>query len=352
MDKQKSNAFMHKLVGDLATALAGALLLVGDRTGLFKAMAGAGPLTAAALAERAEVAERYSEEWLAVMAGAGYVDYDAASGTFRLPDEHALFLANPDSEYYLCGLFQAIPTMGGAVPLLAQAFKSGGGVRFAEFGDELPKALAAMNRASYDTRLVKSWLPALPEVVARLQAGGRAVDVGCGLGVVALALARGFPLAHISGIDLDDHSIALARAQAEAAGLSARVSFQAQAVEQLSHSPGWDLITTFDVVHDLPDPLGALAHLRGALAEGGTYLMVEPKVADELADNLGNPFARMFYGMSCLHCVPQSLALKGPGLGACWGEKRARHLAHQAGFRQFQRLDIRSAGLAFYALQA
>ncbi len=352
MDKQRSNAFMLKLVGDLSTALAGALLLVGDRTGLFKAMAGAGPLTPAALAERADVAERYAEEWLAVMAGAGYVEYDAEAGSFNLPDEHALFLAEPDSEYYLCGLFQGLPALSAAIPQLADAFKSGGGVSFADFGSELPRALGAMNRAVYEARLVKSWLPAMPDVVARLNAGGRAVDVGCGMGVVPLALARGFPQAQVTGIDLDARSIDLARARSVELGLGDRLAFHALPVEQLPTTPGWDLITTFDVVHDLPDPLGALIHLRGALAEGGTYLMVEPKVADDLQDNLGNPFARMFYGMSCLHCVPQSLSLRGPGLGACWGEKRARDLARHAGFGHFERLEIRSAGLAFYALRA
>ena len=352
MDKQRSNNFMLKLVGDVSTALAGALLLVGDRTGLFKAMAGAGPLTPAALADRAAVAERYAEEWLAVMAGAGYVEHNADSGSFTLPDEHALFLADPESEYYLGGLFQGLPAMAAAVPQLAEAFKSGGGVRFADFGSDLPQALGAMNRTVYESRLVKSWLPTMPEVVAKLAAGGRAVDVGCGMGVVPMALARGFPQAQVMGIDLDPRSIDLARARSVEVNWGDRLAFQVMAVESLPTAPGWDLITSFDVVHDLPDPLGALVHLRSALSEGGTYLMVEPKVADDLANNLANPFARMLYGMSCLHCVPQSLSLGGPGLGACWGEKRARDLARRAGFGHFERLDIRSPALAFYALRA
>ena len=132
--------------------------------------------------------------------------------------------------------------------------------------------------------------------------------------------------------------------------MAERVEFIARPIEQLPATPGWDLITSFDVMHDLPDPLGAMRHIRAALAEGGTFLMVEPRVADKLADNLGNPFARMFYGMSCLHCVPQSLAQGGVGLGACWGEARARALAAEAGFTRFERLSIRTAGLAFYAL--
>jgi SAM-dependent methyltransferase len=305
-------------------------------------------LSAAELAARAGIAERYAEEWLAVMAGAGYVDAAADELRFTLPDEHAQFLADPTSEYWLAGLFSGLPSMAAMVPKLEAVFRSGGGIAFADFGSELPAALAAMNRSVYDNRLASHWLPAVPGVVEKLRAGGRAIDVGCGAGVVPVALARAYPAATVAGIDLDARSIDLARAAARAAGVE--VQLDTLGVEALPTEPGWDLITTFDVVHDLPDPLGALQRVRNALAPGGTYLMVEPKVADRLQDNLGNPFARMLYGMSCLHCVPQSLALGGPGLGACWGESRARMLAAQAGFGRFERLDIRSPAMSFYAL--
>lgn len=348
MDKQRANAFMLRLVGDVATTLAATLLLVGDRLGLFKAMAGAGPLSAADLAARTGIAERYAEEWLAVMAGAGYVDAAADDLRFTLPDEQAQFLADPASDYYLAGLFSGLPSMAAMVPKLEAVFRSGGGIAFADFGTELPAALAAMNRSVYDNRLASHWLPALPGVIDKLRAGGRVVDVGCGAGVVPVAIARAFPAATVAGIDLDSHSIDLARAAARAAGVD--VQLEALGVEALPTEPGWDLVTTFDVVHDLPDPLAALQHIRRALAPGGTYLMVEPKVADRLQDNLGSPVARMLYGISCLHCVPQSLALGGPGLGACWGESRARALAVQAGFGRFERLEIRSPAMSFYAL--
>lgn len=350
MDKQRSNAFMLKVVADVATTLAATLLIVGDRTGLFKAMAGAGPMRGGELAERAGIAPRYADEWLAAMAGAGYVEYDPSSSRFTFPDEHALFLADPASEYYLAGLFGGIPTMAAMVPRLVDAFRSGGGIAFSDFGAELPMALGAMNRSVYENRLVKTWLPALSGVVEKLQAGGRAVDIGCGVGVVPIALARAFPRATIAGLDFDKRSIELARVEAERTGVA--VEFLAQGVETLPIEPRWDLITSFDVVHDLPDPAGALGRIRAGLADGGTYLMVEPKVADALEHDLPNPFARMLYGMSCLHCVPQSLALGGPGLGACWGERRARALAADAGFAHFERLDIRSPAMAFYALRA
>jgi 2-polyprenyl-3-methyl-5-hydroxy-6-metoxy-1,4-benzoquinol methylase len=352
MDKEKSTQFMLKLVGDVGTALAAGLLFVGDRSGLFKAMAGAGQLSSDALAERAGVSSRYVEEWLAVMTGAGYVEHDPVADTFALPDEHAMFLADPSSEYYLGGLFQSVPGLLAMAPRLVTAFKTGDGVSFSDFGAELPEALEAMNRTVYENRLARNWLPAMPEVVARLLAGGRALDVGCGTGVVPVTLAKAFPAATIAGLDFDARSIDIARGYAREAGLGDRITFHAAPVEDLPTEPGWDFISSFDVIHDLPDPLGAMKRIRSALNEEGTYLMVEPKVADQLEKNVKNPFARMLYAMSCLHCVPQSLAQGGPGLGACWGEGKARALAHDAGFTTFERLDIRHPAMAFYALRA
>jgi len=170
--------------------------------------------------------------------------------------------------------------------------------------------------------------------------------------VVPLTISKAFPSAKVAGLDLDARSIEIARGYAHEMGLDDRITFLAAPVEALPRKPGWDLISSFDVIHDLPDPLGAMTRIRSALNSGGTYLMVEPKVADELEQNIQNPFARMFHAMSCLHCVPQSLAQGGPGLGACWGEGRARAMAREAGFTSFERLDIRSPAMAFYALRS
>lgn len=351
MDKDKSTRFMLKLVGDAGTTLAAGLLVVGDRSGLFKAMAGAGPLSADALAERTGISIRQVEEWLAAMSGAGYVEHDPGANTFLLSDEHALFLIDPSSEYYLGGLFQGLLGLLPMTTKLADSFKTGRGISFADFGSDFPCSLAAMNRPVYENRLVRSWLPAMPDVVARLEAGGRALDVGCGTGVVPITIAKAFRSATVAGLDFDARSIEIARGYARESGLDDRISFVAQPVDALPSEPGWDLISSFDVIHDLPDPLGAMKRIRSALNAGGTYLMVEPKVADELEKNIQNPFARMFQAMSCLHCVPQSLAQGGPGLGACWGETRARAMAREAGFTSFERLDIRSPAMAFYALR-
>ncbi len=348
MDRQRSQQFMQKLVGDVATALAVSVLFVAERSGLLAAMAGAGPLSGGELAARTGIPVRSVEECLAALAASGYVEHDPVTGRFALPEEHAAFLVDPSSEYYLGGLVEGQLVTAAAAPRLAQAYARGEGLPFAAFGPELPGVLERMNRSVYEHRLVRSWLPALPRVVARLHDGGRVVDVGCGTGIVPVTLAASFPTAHVAGLDPDERSIAAAGRNAAAAG--AAVEFIQAPVDALPLDPPWDLITTFDVVHDLPDPLGALRRIRAALADGGTYLMVEPRVADRLEDDLDDPFTRMLYGVSSLLCVPQSVAQGGPGLGACWGESRARELAGQAGFARFERLEVRSPVMAFYAL--
>ncbi|MFM1987148.1 MAG: putative methyltransferase YcgJ [Pseudomonadota bacterium] len=356
MDRQRSTQFMLRLVGDVSTAMATALAFVGDEAGLFRAMAGAGPLSPDDLAGRAGVHPRYVAEWLAAMAGAGYVEHDAATDRFTLPDEHAVFLADPSAETYLGGLTRAVPGMAGIAPKLAEAFRSGRGLAFAEFGADLPVGLERMNRTVYEARLASTWLPTMTGVVERLQAGGCALDVGCGTGVAAIAIAKAFPAARVTGLDLDPHSIAIARGYAAEAGVADRVSFVVASAEAIPRSPAadgrWDLVSTFDVIHDLPDPDAALRAIRASLADGGSYLMVEPKVGDTLAENLGNPFARMLYGISCLHCVPQSLAQGGPALGACWGPAAAARRARDAGFGRFMPLPVRSPALAFYEAKA
>jgi ubiquinone/menaquinone biosynthesis C-methylase UbiE len=224
-------------------------------------------------------------------------------------------------------------------------------VSFQDFGSWVPASLEAMNRNLYEARLVKTWLPAMPEVVQRLQDGGRSIDIGCGTGVVPVLIAKAFPRAKVEGLDFDALSIELARAKAHDAGVGERVRFHARSATEWNADGAFDFISTFDCIHDMPDPAGVLVRIRRALAPGGTYLMVEPKLSERLADNVAHPFARLFYGMSCLHCVPQSIAQGGPGLGACWGEGRARVLAETAGFTQFRALPIRSPSQAFYELR-
>lgn len=354
MDRNKAQQFLQKAVGDIGTAMASALVCVGERAGLFRAMAGAGLMSAQDLAQRTGTHPRQIGEWLAAMTTAGYVEHEARGDEdlFRLPDEFAMFLTDPQAESWLGGLFGALPSVIGVVPQLTDALMRGDGVSFRDYGDAMPIALEQMNRNLYEKSLVSKWLPLMPEVVRRLEAGGRALDVGCGTGVAAVLIAQAFPQARIDALDLDARSIAMAQARAEQAGVADRVRFRAAPAESLAPEERYDLITTFDVIHDLPDPGGVLRRIRAALAEGGSYLMVEPNMQDSLAENCEHPFARMLYGISCLHCVPQSLAQGGPGLGACWGPTRARAFARDAGFTSFETLPIRKPALAFHELKA
>ncbi|MDP3521295.1 MAG: class I SAM-dependent methyltransferase [Hydrogenophaga sp.] len=353
MDKAKSQAFMMKVVADLAAATTVSLVHVGDRVGLFRAMAGAGPMSREALEQRTGIHPRYLEEWLAAMFCAGYVEHDADADTWQLPDEHAVFFADPGQEHYLGGLFKGAPALAAMAPRVAEAFETGQGIPFQAYGEAGPLAIEHMNRAVYEARLVTHWLPALPQVLQRLQAGGSALDVGCGTGVIPILLARAFPAARVTGLDVDARSIEIARENARQAGVQERVQFVHQSAVALEpQGDGYDLISTFDVVHDLPDPDAVLRRIRDALSPGGTYLMVEPKVAERLQDNAANPFARMLYGISCLHCVPTSLAQGGPGWSACWGETRARLAAQEAGFGSFKVLPIRNPTQAFFELAA
>jgi 2-polyprenyl-3-methyl-5-hydroxy-6-metoxy-1,4-benzoquinol methylase len=352
MDKDKSRAFMMKVVSDLATGLAVALVHVGDRVGLFKAMAGAGPLTREQLEQRTGIHPRYLEEWLAAMFCAGYVEHDALADTWCLPDEHAMYFADDRAETYLGGLFKGAPGLAAMAPKLAEAFESGRGISFSAYGEDTPLALEHMNRAVYEARLVEVWLPNMPQVVQALERGGRAIDIGCGTGVIPVLLAQAYPKAQITGLDFDARSIEIARENARRAGVDARLHFVVQSATELEpDGEGYDFVSVFDCIHDLPDPDGVMARMRAALKPDGTALMVEPKVADALHDNAANPFARMLYGISCIHCVPQSLSQGGPGLGACWGEAQARRMAREAGFSQFRTLPIRSPAQAFYELR-
>ncbi len=351
MDLDRSQAFMKKVVGDLATATATALVFVGDEVGLFQAMAGAGPLTREQLEQKTGIHPRYLEEWLATMYCAGYLAHDAESDCWELPDEHAVFFADPRSEYYLGGLFKGGPALMAMAPQVAKAFQSGEGIAFQDYGDGEPLAIEQMNRAVYEARFIRQWLPAMPRVVERLNAGGRAIDIGCGTGVIPLLLAKSFPQAEVTGLDFDARSIERARGLAREAGVGDRLRFvHASATALEAPAGGYDFISTFDCIHDMGDPVGVLRRIREALAPSGSYLMVEPRVAERVQDNAASPFARLLYGISCLHCVPVSLSQGGPGLGACWGEARARRAAHEAGFSGFTVLPIKSPVQAFYEL--
>ncbi len=327
----------------MAGAMAAGMVYVGVKTGLWRAMAGKGPLSSQAVADSSGLQARYVEEWLKGMVAAGYLAYDPAAQTFTLPEEHAYFLASDDSDHFVGGLFAMVPPLMRVAPDVARAFAEGGGVRFEDFGPDCVSALGLINRGQYESRLADYWMKSLPQAAGRLRAGGRALDVGCGSGSVCAALAKAFPDAEIVGIDPDAESIRQAKT-------TSGVSFFVKTTAEMERGAGFDLVTLCDVLHDLAEPLKTLEQVRALLKPDGTLFIVEPKAADRLEDNR-NPVAATFYGFSVFHCMTQSLARGGPGLGTCLGPAATEALVRRAGYTRFQRLDIKSLTNLFYSAQ-
>ena len=344
VDKQKAKEALDQVFRDMAGAMAAGMVHVGVKTGLFRAMAGKGPMTAQQVVDLAKLQKRYVEEWLKGMVASGYLAYDPSAQTYTLSEEHAFFLASDDTDHFVGGLFAMVPPLMRAAPQVAKAFVEGGGVPFGDFGADCVHALDLINRGQYETRFAGYWMKSLPGASAKLAAGGRALDVGCGSGAVVVALAKAFPKAEIAGIDPDAQSVERARANAPS-----NVKLEVSDTSRFKSKP-FDLITLCDVLHDLAEPLKTLQEIRALLKPDGTFFIVEPRAADRLEDNR-NPVAATFYGFSVFHCMTQSLARGGPGLGTCLGPAATEKLVRQAGYSRFQRLDIRSLTNLFYSAQ-
>ncbi|HWM41058.1 MAG TPA: class I SAM-dependent methyltransferase [Burkholderiales bacterium] len=342
MDKEKAKQALDKVFRDMAGAMSAGMVYVGVTAGLFKAMSNRGALTAAQVVEISELQPRYVEEWLKGMVAAGYLDYDPGAQTYVLPEEHAYFLAAEDTDHFVGGLFAMVPPLMRVAPDVARAFAEGGGVAFDRFGPDCVSALDLINRGQYESRFADYWLKSLPEVAARLAAGGRALDVGCGSGRVCIALAKAFPQAEVMGVDPDAASIEKAKA------LNGKPRFVVGDVSAVQGK--FDFISLCDVLHDLAQPLQTLEQARALLKPDGVLFIVEPKAADRLEDNR-NPVAATFYGFSLFHCMTQSLARGGPGLGTCLGPAATEALVRQAGYARFRRLDIKSLTNLFYSAQ-
>jgi len=349
MDRDAVRAFMERFM-EMATgaALLG-VVAVGDRTGLFAKLAGQGPLTLDEVRARSGLQERYLKEMLAALAAGGILVYDAKAETFELPDEHAACLADERSPYFLAGWTQSLPALMRAIPGVARACREGGGVSYAEFGEDMVAGIDRMNSPGTRLLLARKWLPAMDGVVERLQQGIRVADVGCGSGTAAVAMARSFPRSQVIGFDVDETSIGRARELAARESAS-NVRFEQVGGESLPTDPPFDLITTFDVIHDMVRPRAVLKRIREALRPDGAYLMVEPAAGDTLAENLG-PNGALLYSMSTLHCMTVSLAHGGEGLGTAWGPRRAEELCRGAGFGRFRRLEIENPFNAFYEVR-
>jgi 2-polyprenyl-3-methyl-5-hydroxy-6-metoxy-1,4-benzoquinol methylase len=344
VDRQKAKEALDQVFRDMAGAMTAGMVHVGVKTGLFRAMANRGAMSAEAVIKASKLQPRYVEEWLKGMVASGYLAYDPAAHTYTLSEEHAYFLASDDTDHFVGGLFAMVPPLLRVAPQVAKAFAEGGGVQFEHFGPDCVSALDLINRGQYESRFADYWLKSLPDTAARLAAGGRALDVGCGSGAVCGALAKAFPSAEVIGIDPDEASIRKARAHFPPG------KFLALTTSDMSRGEGFDLITLCDVLHDLAEPLKTLKEIRALLKPDGTFFIVEPRAADRLEDNR-NPVAATFYGFSVFHCMTQSLARGGPGLGTCLGPAATEALVRQAGYTRFQRLDIKSLTNLFYSAQ-
>lgn len=328
LDQGKVREFAGRLFGFYNGAMLTYMVNIGSRTGLFEAAA-QGPATSAELAQRTGLSERYVREWLATLTAGGVFSYEPAAQTYTLPPEHAVSLTG-DAATNITGPSLTATMMGKHVPAVAAAFASGGGVPYSAFRPEFTDDQDTVSRRRHDAFLLSGYL-AVSDVRARLAAGARVADVGCGTGHAANLIAQAYPRANVTGFDFAEDAIVRGEAEARALGLT-NVQFVAQDVAALPSEPPFDLITSFDAIHDQAQPAGVLARIRAALAPDGVYLMVEPRASSNLEDNLKNPAAALAYGISVLHCMTVSLAEGGTGLGTMWGEQRARAMLADAGF--------------------
>ncbi|HEV7750616.1 MAG TPA: class I SAM-dependent methyltransferase [Baekduia sp.] len=348
VDEDKLMQFVFRAVDEVGAALNAALVVMGDKLGLYRALAGAGALSPAELAERTDTAERYVREWLNAQAAGGFVEYDPDSGRYTLPPEQAVALTDPESPAYLPGFFQI--ALGSVLdsPRIVEAARNGDGVGWHEHTHDVFDGCERFFRPGYNAALIAEWLPALDGVVDKLQHGAVVADVGCGHGSSTILMAEAFPTSRFVGADYHDGSIATARERAQAAGVADRVRFQTEPAAAYSGG-SYDLVTMFDCLHDMGDPVGAARHVRSTLKPDGTWMIVEPNAGDRVEDNF-NPVGRAYYGFSTLLCTPASLSQEvGLALGAQAGEARIRDVVEGAGFTRFRRVAETPFNLVFEA---
>ena len=348
VDTDKLMQFVFRAVEEVGATLNTALVVMGDRLGLYRAMAGAGPLAPAELAERTGTAERYVREWLNAQAAGGYVSYDPDSGRYLLPPEQAVALTDPDSPAYLPGFFQIALGSVTDSPNIVDAARTGAGFGWHEHGADVHEGCERFFRPGYNANLVAAWLPALDEVVDKLERGALVADVGCGHGSSTILMAQRFPNSAFVGSDYHAGSIETARRRAQDAGVADRARFEIAPAAGYT-GVEYDLVTMFDCLHDMGDPVGAARHVHGTLKPDGTWMIVEPMAADRVEGNL-NPVGRAYYSFSTLLCTPASLSQEvGLALGAQAGEARIADVVGTAGFTRFRRAAETPFNLVFEA---
>ena len=335
MDETMMMEFVNRAVGDVGAVLGGAMVVIGDKLGLYRSMAGAGSLSPAELAERTGTAERYVREWLSAQAARGYISYDG-NGRFSLPDEHAVPLTDETSPACVIGAFEIAVGSVYATDVIAQRFRTGDGFAWGAHDEHVLSGCERFFRPGYLNHLASTWIPALDGVEVKLTTGARIADVGCGHGASTLLLAEAYPASSVVGFDAHNGSIEAARKRAADVGFADRVEFEVASATTFTGT--YDLVCFFDCLHDMGDPLGACAHVRDRLAPGGTLMLIEPFANDDLADNL-NPVGAAYFGFSTLLCTPSSLSQEvGTALGAQAGEARLRDIVTRAGFATLRRV--------------
>jgi 2-polyprenyl-3-methyl-5-hydroxy-6-metoxy-1,4-benzoquinol methylase len=334
IDERKLNDFLGRVVGDLGAAMNAALVVIGDRLGLYKALVAAGPVTSAELAERTGTHERYLREWLAAQAAGDYLHYDPVTARYSLPPEQAAALADESSPAFAPGGFHIVEAAMQARERMTENFRTGGGIAWDDHAACLFEGAERFFRPGYRDHLVDSWIPALEGVKAKLERGAKVADVGCGQGASTILMAQAFPASRFIGFDAQAESVRRAQRHAQAAGVADRVSFEVARSSDYSGT-GYDLVTRFDSLHGMDRPTESARHVRRTLAADGTWMIVEPLAGDRVEENL-NPVGRVYYAASTMLCVPNALAQQGLALGAQAGPARLRHLAVEGGFSRFR----------------
>jgi SAM-dependent methyltransferase len=335
-NETKLHEFMMKAVGEMGAAMNAALILVGDKLGIYKAMAGAGPMTSEEIAVKTKTHERYVREWLAAQSAGGFITYDSSTKKYTLPPEQALALADENSPVFLPGFFEIVSACIKDEPKVTEAFRTGKGLGWHEHDHGLFAGTERFFRPNYRAHLIGEWIPALGDVDSKLKAGAKVADVGCGLGTSTILMAQAYPKSTFVGFDYHPASIEMARKAAAAAGVSDRVKFEVASAKEYP-GEGYQLVTFFDCLHDMGDPEGAARHVRKTLDPGGAWMIVEPFANDKLEENL-NPIGRVFYAASTMLCTPASLSQEvGLGLGAQAGEGRLSKVLKSAGFTRVRR---------------
>jgi 2-polyprenyl-3-methyl-5-hydroxy-6-metoxy-1,4-benzoquinol methylase len=348
MDMGKLNAFMGRAVGDMGAAMHSVLIVLGDRLGLYKAMGDSLPVSPAELAKRTGTNERYVREWLNANAASGYMTYDAATGKYTLPPEQAFALATENSPAFIPGIFHIVSACFHDARKIEDAFRTGKGVGWHEHHHDLFHGTERFFRPGYIANLTSSWIPALDGVEAKLKAGAKVADIGCGLGASTILMAKTYPKSEFYGFDYHEGSIALAKEAAKKEGVADRIKFE---VASAKGYPGkdYDFVAFFDCLHDMGDPKGAAAYVRSTLKPDGTWMIVEPYAEDATEGN-HNPVGRVFYSASTMLCVPASMSQEvGAALGAQAGEGRIKEMVTGGGFTRFKRATQTPFNLIFEA---